>query len=259
MQGTRRDFLLGGAAMLGGMTSFGSPVKSMLGGREVSFNSGFENPYVTKGLIAMWDGEWNIGLGKHDAEATIWKDLSGNGYDLEVDQSKAWFGENFFHMLSNTTDCAHNPMALRSEIWSLGATWRATTTAGYIGGRILSTGSPKRKGIGTRQAKWINGGNAVASEFGGNDSAYYEYNFQTRAWNYDSFDTVFSALYINNAPYRHQKVSVAAVNTDVGYLSLASPVVARRFYNIRIYGRRLSEEEILHNGEVDAERFGIAI
>lgn len=30
----------------------------------------WKNPYVTDGLIAMWDGEWNAGWGVHDASAT---------------------------------------------------------------------------------------------------------------------------------------------------------------------------------------------
>lgn len=41
------------------------------------------NPYVTDGLVAMWDGEWNAGGGVHDASATTWKDLVGNN-DLEI-------------------------------------------------------------------------------------------------------------------------------------------------------------------------------
>jgi len=36
------------------------------------------NPYVKDGLVAMWDGEWNIGLGMHDTNASVWKDLVGN-------------------------------------------------------------------------------------------------------------------------------------------------------------------------------------
>ena len=38
---------------------------------------GWTNPYVTDGLIAMWDGEWNAGGGVHDPNATAWKDLVG--------------------------------------------------------------------------------------------------------------------------------------------------------------------------------------
>lgn len=49
------------------------------------------NPYVTDGLIAMWDGQWNAGGGVHDAGATTWADLSGNGYDISVDNNVfAW-------------------------------------------------------------------------------------------------------------------------------------------------------------------------
>lgn len=36
---------------------------------------GWVNPYVTDGLVAMWDGEWNAGPGVHDANATSWVDL----------------------------------------------------------------------------------------------------------------------------------------------------------------------------------------
>ena len=35
----------------------------------------FVNPYVTHGLIAFWDGIWNVGYGKHDTTAAAWHDL----------------------------------------------------------------------------------------------------------------------------------------------------------------------------------------
>ena len=34
--------------------------------------------YVQSGLVAMWDGIENAGWKKHDANATVWKDLIGN-------------------------------------------------------------------------------------------------------------------------------------------------------------------------------------
>ena len=61
-----------------------------------------KNPYVTKGLVAMWDGEWNAGLGKHDAKATKWKDIVGksdcdpvgapkfSGNSVELDGNSCW-------------------------------------------------------------------------------------------------------------------------------------------------------------------------
>lgn len=44
--------------------------------REATYGSK-KNPYVTKGLIAMWDGEWNAGLGRHDGSICEWKDVVG--------------------------------------------------------------------------------------------------------------------------------------------------------------------------------------
>lgn len=38
------------------------------------------NPYVTKGLVAMWDGEWNVSLGKHGDNAKKWNDLIGKSH-----------------------------------------------------------------------------------------------------------------------------------------------------------------------------------
>ena len=42
------------------------------------------NPYVTDGLVAMWDGEWNAGFGIHNPLAATIKDLIGTN-DLILD------------------------------------------------------------------------------------------------------------------------------------------------------------------------------
>ena len=45
---------------------------------------GWKNPYITDGLVAMWDCEWNAGGGVHDDTATTWVDLTGNGLDATI-------------------------------------------------------------------------------------------------------------------------------------------------------------------------------
>lgn len=35
------------------------------------------NPYVTDGLVALWDGIWNVAGGRHESDATTWVDLVG--------------------------------------------------------------------------------------------------------------------------------------------------------------------------------------
>ena len=54
----------------------------------------WQNPYVTDGLVAMWDGEWNAGGGVHDATATTWTDLSGSRCNLRAPAQYS-FGSNF--------------------------------------------------------------------------------------------------------------------------------------------------------------------
>ena len=71
--------LEGGGVMLIGMRN------AMLAGAGLSAKS-----YIQDGLVAMWDGIENAGWGVHDPNATVWKDLSGNGYDLEVVRPSAW-------------------------------------------------------------------------------------------------------------------------------------------------------------------------
>lgn len=46
---------------------------------------GWQNPYVTDGLVAMWDGIWNAGPGVHDNTITDWVDLSGNNKSFHAD------------------------------------------------------------------------------------------------------------------------------------------------------------------------------
>lgn len=44
------------------------PIRSALGSKGVEQtedSAKWENPYITDGLVALWDGEWNAGFGKH--------------------------------------------------------------------------------------------------------------------------------------------------------------------------------------------------
>lgn len=42
-----------------------------------------ENPYVTDGLLSMWDAEWNCFSGLHQTNSTKWNDIV-SGYNLEL-------------------------------------------------------------------------------------------------------------------------------------------------------------------------------
>lgn len=55
----------------------------------------WRNPYITDGLIAMWDGEWNTGGGKHSNSASSICDLSGNNHALSLSNASYSIGGNY--------------------------------------------------------------------------------------------------------------------------------------------------------------------
>ena len=57
---------------------------AMLAGGGLSAKS-----YVQDGLVAMWDGIENAGWGTHNGSATTWTDLSGNNYNMSLNQHRA--------------------------------------------------------------------------------------------------------------------------------------------------------------------------
>ncbi len=54
----------------------------------------WKNPYVTNGLLAMWDGEWNAGGGVHDPNATTWRNLAGDSR-LNLDITGMVVGDDY--------------------------------------------------------------------------------------------------------------------------------------------------------------------
>ena len=60
---------------------------------------GWVNPYVTDGLVAMWDGEWNAGDGIRNAFLPVIKDITGSGRDLIFGNIEYDFGDKFIHFI----------------------------------------------------------------------------------------------------------------------------------------------------------------
>lgn len=94
---TRREMLVG----LGGILATGT-CPAVLNNVPLCRVGKFapSNPYVTDGLIAMWDGEWNAGWGVHDANATMWSNLADETKPLSI--PNIVFGDNYA-ILSNST------------------------------------------------------------------------------------------------------------------------------------------------------------
>ena len=56
------------------------------GGKTASYTLSVGHPetYIKENLLVDYDGINNVGTGVQDTTATVWKDLSGNGYDIDL-------------------------------------------------------------------------------------------------------------------------------------------------------------------------------
>ena len=262
---SRKDFLLGAGALLGS-GAFASPVRSALGSRASVIEaeeSAWENPYITDGLIAMWDGEWNIGPYTHSYESLIWKDLVGNndatiisnGGAIINDQSIS-FNANDFATIEKT------------------ASWQMIEICCYPN---ISRGNKTYNLFVGMPGLWNNTTNSATLVFGFDSSTkpyWFPYITQYKsgylplntAWGTTYPISPFTITYgrtcggvngnLNNLSGSNNNYyysNYRGINVPYGNNSATAQI---EYYNIRLYDRILSEEEVLHNYEVDRERFG---
>lgn len=207
---------------------------------------GWTNSYVTDGLIAMWDGEWNAGGGVHDPAATTWVDLSGTGNDLTV-TAPAYFDANSFHV-NRVYRAAYLPASfIGGTIWTLEFCGREMKNDGGI---AFGIGYPRYIAHGTNYIEC----------FGRNGHGFVVENEETFSGGmvYVNVDNAYGKLYKNG---------VAVSSTVLGpyYSSLGTNGFGpRNGYNssavvhcVRAYSRALTAEEIEANYAVDKARFNL--
>ena len=216
----------------------------------------WRNPYITDGLLAMWDGEWNVGGGVHDPSATVWKDLVGTR-DATLSGTYSW-GSNYWYVHSvygrglATWDGTNLPTSQTIEI--------ALHTDNYVGyGRMMAEAhgipSPcydiqgtvnvvRMYGYGIDAGATIQGLNvldshsySIAHPSGGPLTWYVDgSDVWTRATGNDSLGAT-NGYFANNSSY--------------------SRGIDSKYHCIRIYSRALTADEIAANYAIDKARFDL--
>ena len=223
--------------------------------------------YVQDGLVAMWDGIENAGWGKHDESSTVWKDLSGNGYDLTL--SKGTFTENglMWNIVGSSEEAAFGDFDVPVTNTNM------TIEAVHHFDKYATSGGGYRKLITlNREHPW-------ASVF-----IYHIENFITRGKSYygikpdGNLDIAFSIVLPDNVDANQwtsfkkgylNGASAAAVGTG----NYTSPVVSRvcvgQFQTgnidssnyitrcVRVYDHQLTDTEIAANYAIDKTRFNL--
>ena len=220
------------------------------------------NPYVTKGLVAMWDGEWNAGLGKHNAKALKWKDLVGtsdcdpvgapkfSGNSVELDGNSCWK----INPSPDLLKAVLNPSMTCEVVLKFGK-GAISANEGFIG-----------FGKNNSRVLWGYAGGAPMSP---NASIAFQHKGSPppASWKSDGKVEGLHTIVIsaNNAEvlglidgkqYVKTKSGVAT-NPDpcfIGNIDGFGKMVGD-IYCVRIYNRALDERELLSNHAIDKRRF----
>lgn len=220
------------------------------GARFALWGGKWTNPYITNGLVGMWDAEWNAGGGVHDPNASKWKDLSGQAYDLNVPSVLSWSSDSLVYPAEGSKDT--------NRIW-------------------VDNSFTQHKSI------------EVVAKFNNNESSIlrvYNSNTMVFHWNFSFFwagvnrgggnlragQRHYASVCIDPDAYRvyRDKLAVAGASGvalqpvgetayTIGYYPSANYAFNGELCAIRYYNRPLADAEVEANRALDIARFKLPI
>ncbi len=215
----------------------------------------WSNPYITDGLIAMWDGEWNAGIAKHDPTATTWTDLVNGCVGIKAADTVQWldkacFVDNGYFIVETLPDSIKDAMNADNFTWEVCRYYRGGN------GQYTALGSAA-----VRNEFWASGPNNANSYLSWHSPSFTSYcgGGGGKVKTTHSFtvcgDTIIG--YSRGVPYATQTFT-AIGSIDAARLLLGGKRgIVADIYCIRIYNRALSTAEIAANFAIDRMRFDL--
>ena len=270
-------FVLSICAM--GIVTMSAPVRSNLGGDGSELSSEEqENPYITDGLIAHWDGIWNTGIGLHDPDATVWKDLAGIQGDMPIPQTLSVGDDSLYTVSRKVIDMKnHVSPALADAINS------STITVEFVGRMfceenyldpIMSVFKDTSCRPLTILAVNANSGlwrrcraslRSVDGSFVGSSATVWKKGGARASlsliWDGETMNQFINGTYDWTGSRVQYESANATTRMYLRLLGIPTNTTGSdlEVCRISIYGRALTDDEILHNHEIDRERFGIGL
>lgn len=246
-------------------TSFASPIRASIASRLTGSSSSeepFSFPYVSSGLVAMWDGIWNVGIGEHGSDANAWKDIvSGEDTSLpdlvSVLDNGVYFNDNgsISWMLTPPLAEALKSANITIEMCISIVPYNRVQYRTILGtsglGNDIYIYTPR--GISTTQS-------------------YIFYNYYGRASSVDSIldsngcflgtialvcdvSSLMGRRYTNGR--NTSRATYSQIPSTMPTVMLSSLMTGAVIYSVRIYSRPLTADEVAWNSDVDKERFGL--
>ena len=220
------------------------------------------NNYIQDGLVAMWDAI------EHGDDPLVWRDLTGNGWDFPADNIT--FGENYATI---SADVETPKTSLEFWEWDK-ATFEAVCERPYT--------TQNRNGffrLGRLGIMHMNTSNSASYTWYANTAknnwhALYtflrgditkRFSLASRAFVCDlnNANTDAQKVYYNGRLLTSDEIFAESWTETIPQTSRpmilyrGSTSIAPKFYNIRLYNRALTAEEVQHNYEIDRQRFNL--
>ena len=239
---------------------FGEPIKSNLAASNIALvdsKEQLENPYIQDGLIAMWDGEWNVGLGIHDDHSPKWKNLVDGSPDLAIGSGGEW-GINSLICLGKRIPAVSEK---RGGLLTAGSPMSVTVvTEMESDGIIFTLGQGNQQG----SVSFCKFGSEIALSYvtsggvGKRNKITTQKTFVSVSANYEDRDVVYATVNGDETAtfYRFGGYFSTWITVGDRYNDSSVPFTGKVF-SIRVYDRVLSKEEISYNYMIDKERFGL--
>ena len=238
---------------------YAQPIRSIIAAEHIKVIEEEEldpNMYVLNGLVAWYDGEWNVGMGEHDSSATVWKDLSGNGNDLQIPSQ---LGYNCFW----EQDCLRTASTRKNRIYAVAATGLEYDSCEWVVEQIEYNGLVSLSGMG--DYKFFSKTSGYVQFF----NPYEETTIDGTIPDKGSFQCIYlggdSVMAFANGEQlvrmsgqNNWQYSRVQQNFGIGGGSkYAAYQMCGRIFCVRLYNRRLSERELSHNLAIDKVRFNL--
>ena len=232
---------------------------------EISFKNQFsgKNPYITEGLVSMFDGEWNQCYGKHTQNTSEWVDLI-SGKSAEVKESR--FGNNYYQRYTSDKHLIL-PVFLRDFVtvsMVIAVEDDSYTNTYFFGTDEQFYTRFELYGVNSTIYRQCFHGFMM----GRNQSGWFSRPVDKIYFGIGRYFITFvrdgrnSLLYCNdNLPIRFSSLHTVEIyeksQFNLGAWYESREALTGKIYNVRFYDRMLTPYEINMNYDVDKRRFGI--
>ena len=229
----------------------------MLGARTGAWakSGGWVNPYVTEGLVAMWDGEWNAGGGVH-SEVKRCIDITGlNG---EVENYYSQESDSFW--LRNSNSPVEIGDDLLAAIASGTFTFESFIDIQYIGSWNYLVGA-KYSSDWLKFSIRFNDSSSVLASNKVMNSGFNDIKIGVNRISFTSLTNGNGVIFGNEKSKSFSGMIATEPITDrslyFGLLKNYGYSCDCKVHCVRFYNRRLSDDEIASNYAIDKARFNL--